>query len=262
MEWALSNDTRIKASPEQKAICPVCKSPVMAKCGDVNVWHWAHQVGGDCDPWSEGETQWHINWKNLFQKEWQEVVIGQHRADIKTPTTVIELQHSPISAAEICEREIFYDNMIWLFDLRRVRENIILSDSDIYGEFSGRYRLKRIQWRWPRKSYFACTKPVLFHFGKNELYNVFGFINFNIGYAFKVEKPLFMKIAVDGHIITDNEAPLPIELLAGFQMIPNNVMWQDYQEEHAFDEMRSIARLNPLFTGRSPVNAGWDFYTK
>jgi competence protein CoiA len=46
----------------------------------------------------------------------------RHRADIVTwKGTVIELQHSSISVDSIEEREAFYGQMIWLFDVRECR---------------------------------------------------------------------------------------------------------------------------------------------
>lgn len=82
----------------------------------MNAWHWAHEAG-DCDRWHEPETEWHLAWKRRVRPECREVVMGPHRADIRTPTgLVIELQHSSIAAPKIAEREEFYGAMIWLFD--------------------------------------------------------------------------------------------------------------------------------------------------
>ena len=95
MEWARTiNGNRTRAVPGAVAYCPSCGMEVSAKCGEINSWHWAHH-GGDCDPWSEGETPWHINWKQLFPEDWREVVIPPHRADVKTPNIVIELRLEP-----------------------------------------------------------------------------------------------------------------------------------------------------------------------
>ena len=46
--------------------------------------------------------------------------MGEHRADIRTPRGMIELQHSPIAPEEIREREALYGRMIWLLDGRRM----------------------------------------------------------------------------------------------------------------------------------------------
>ena len=58
----------------------------------------------------------------------REVVMGEnneHRADVRLDNSlVIELQHSPISAEMIAERERFYGSMIWLFDAQGFIKNI------------------------------------------------------------------------------------------------------------------------------------------
>lgn len=112
---------RIEPTPGARAVCTGCKSEVLAKCGSINVWHWAH-VTAECDPWHEPESEWHRAWKLAADPDQREVVIGPHRADIVGRFgTVIELQHSAISIDEIREREAFYaprspHGMIWLFD--------------------------------------------------------------------------------------------------------------------------------------------------
>jgi hypothetical protein len=119
MQYANSlNDSKILATPEaQGATCPACGASVSAKCGNRNIWHWAHVNTEDCDTWSEPEGEWHLGWKEIFPQGWREVVIGEHRADIRTSGgLVVELQHSPITPEVVAEREYFYGNMIWIFD--------------------------------------------------------------------------------------------------------------------------------------------------
>lgn len=96
---------------------------MIAKCGRVKMWHWAHRSRSGCDPWWENETEWHRGWKNRFLREWQEVVHidpldGQkHIADVKTPEgLVIEFQHSPIHPEELKSREEFYKKLVWVVD--------------------------------------------------------------------------------------------------------------------------------------------------
>ena len=103
--------------------CSYCGSEMIAKCGRVKMWHWAHKSRVSCDPWWESETEWHRNWKNQFPSTWQEVVhtdqeTGEkHIADIKTPYgLVIEFQHSAIEQRELKSREAFYENLIWVVD--------------------------------------------------------------------------------------------------------------------------------------------------
>ena len=110
-----------------RAICPVCKNEVISKCGEIITWHWAHKAN-DCDLWHENESDWHIGWKSRFPEECREVVIGKHRADVKTSKCVVELQSSSISSEEIREREIFYGDMIWLINAREFWDNLHIYD--------------------------------------------------------------------------------------------------------------------------------------
>lgn len=126
MRFALVNGDKLEAQPKLKGICPNCSGEVIAKCGRVKVWHWAHKGVPPCDPWWESETEWHRQWKNHFPVEWQEVshidplTQEKHIADVKTPHgLVIEFQHSVISPQELHSREQFYKEMIWIVDGNR-----------------------------------------------------------------------------------------------------------------------------------------------
>lgn len=111
------NDHRIAAAPKLRGRCPICGDKVIARCGDVKIWHWAHMARVDCDDWYECETKWHRDWKAYAPPENTEVTIGSHRADIVgRDAVVIELQHSDIGQAQIIDREQFYEKMIWLID--------------------------------------------------------------------------------------------------------------------------------------------------
>lgn len=126
------NGNKIYPEKGLSGVCPICKNNVISACGEINVWHWRHENLEDCDSFSEGETEWHFNWKMQFPKNWQEVVIKNehgiiHRADIKTPNNlVLELQNSPISPEEIMCRESFYNNIIWLINAKDFCKNISL----------------------------------------------------------------------------------------------------------------------------------------
>ena len=115
MIWADVSGKRLEASPKARGTCPCCKGVVIAKCGQLVSWHWAHTVK-DCDSWSEPESDWHIGWKSLFPKHCQEVTIGDHRADVQTNRGVIEFQKSYLSVEEIQAREKHYGNMVWVID--------------------------------------------------------------------------------------------------------------------------------------------------
>ena len=128
MLYAYLNHEKIEAAPNRKALCPLCNKEVFAKCGEINIWHWAHLRGDSCalgddgDPNYEPETEWHKNWKLVFGKEYSEIILvkdnKKHIADIRTKKEVIiELQNSPIPANIISKREEFYgERMLWIIN--------------------------------------------------------------------------------------------------------------------------------------------------
>ncbi len=145
---------RIRPAPRARAACAQCGGEVVAKCGKLVSWHWAHR-SADCDAWSEGETEWHLEWKRAVQESACEVVIGAHRADIRSHAgLVVELQHSSIDPATISERESFYGEMVWLFDARRY--DLVLYPRGAELSFL---------WAHPRKSLLAAHKPMHWDLG-------------------------------------------------------------------------------------------------
>jgi competence CoiA-like predicted nuclease len=115
-----STGKRMSPVPGGRGGCPFCKSEVIAKCGEIKTWHWAHKSLITCDSWGEPEGDWHYEWKKLAGLNNTEITIEKdgkrHRADIIIDGLVIELQHSPLPVPEVREREEFYGNMIWVLD--------------------------------------------------------------------------------------------------------------------------------------------------
>lgn len=115
-------------------VCQLCNRPMVAKCGERIVWHWAHKGRRICDPWWENEGPWHRDWKKHFPESCHEIVgrdsNGEaHIADIKLPNgLVIELQHSAMSLDEMRSREAFYGNMVWIVDTEPFKKNITIFD--------------------------------------------------------------------------------------------------------------------------------------
>jgi hypothetical protein len=129
MEFALVEGRRSSARKGLEGTCPRCQEPVIAKCGPMRVWHWAHRGKRNCDAWWEPETAWHRAWKDHFHKEFREVIHRapdgeKHFADIRTAQgLIIELQHSFLKHQERISREAFYRNMVWVVDgVRRKRD--------------------------------------------------------------------------------------------------------------------------------------------
>jgi competence protein CoiA len=126
MKFALVSGQRQESQPNLSGECPCCGNPMVAKCGEVRDWHWAHRGRRHCDSWWENETEWHRDWKGKFPVEWQEIVQHaedgeRHIADVKTSDYwVIEFQHSYIKPEERRSREGFYPKLVWVVDgLRR-----------------------------------------------------------------------------------------------------------------------------------------------
>lgn len=132
MKFALVNGVRKTAEPKELGICICCNTEVRAYCGLERVHHWKHIQAIECDSWSEGETEWHRDWKNNFDSNQQEIVKfdpdsgEKHIADvyIESNDLVLEFQHSPIHIEEIKARESFYKRMIWVVDVLPYKENV------------------------------------------------------------------------------------------------------------------------------------------
>ena len=183
MRFALVDGERTIAAPKSSGLCPLCKEQVIPKCGRIKIWHWAHKNKEDCDPWYEPETEWHLRWKEEFPQEWQEVSIGNHRADVKTPLKVIEFQNSSLSVDKIEEREQFYGNMVWVLNGETICTNL---------HFYGSRHQNRIKfiWKWARKSWFYAKKPIYIDFGREILCVKKGFGGFS---GLPISKEIFLK---------------------------------------------------------------------
>lgn len=121
------------ASKSSVFFCPICGESLIIRAKDSVAIkaHFAHKKGTDCDNYSHDMSEWHLNWQKQFPEECREVVVEngeeKHRADILIKNTVIEFQHSPITAEEIARRNKFYLScgygMIWVFDAENQIKN-------------------------------------------------------------------------------------------------------------------------------------------
>ncbi len=133
MRYSCSGNLRIEPKPSAVGECQICGNQVKAYCGKINIWHWRHKKLPDCDSFYEPMSEWHKNWQNEFPEDWREVVLvrnnEKHFADIfTTKGLTIEFQHSSISPDKIIERELFYNNMIWVIDAINFKKNIKITD--------------------------------------------------------------------------------------------------------------------------------------
>ena len=149
------NGLKLEAAKGRRGLCPTCGEPLIAKCGEIRLWHWSHVAREECDPWQERETEWHRGWKLVVPPERAEVCMGEHRADILgAENCVIELQHSFISATDIRDREAFYGKMIWLLDGAPFQDQLRVEKRSDQSFFS---------WSPSRPTWLAATKPVFVH---------------------------------------------------------------------------------------------------
>lgn len=220
MLWALDEkEKKIEAVPGKDGTCPLCKGKVFSKCGEVNVWHWAHFKAGNCDSWYEPETHWHLHWKMTFGKENTEVVIKKnekrHIADVLTSKgVVIELQNSPIQKSIIREREIFYgEKMLWIvngiqfahnfriWEYTREEINVNIDYSDRNRHFRPRDESqneigigeKSFSWSYARRSWKDVKRPVFIDFGEDLLFWIRGGMGNSKGRGDFVSKEKFIK---------------------------------------------------------------------
>lgn len=172
MMYATFDGGQIPAFPDvPAATCPLCKSPVRAKCGQIIAWHWAHISSIDCDTWAEADSEWHRSWQSLVPIERREVTMGNHRADIVTFNgNVVEVQHSTLSPEEIREREDFYGvGMAWIFD---AREAFAEERLDLRRKPNPDPDYRTFRWKHPRKSIRECRRPVFLDLGNDQILRI------------------------------------------------------------------------------------------
>lgn len=216
MLFATVNGEKVEAIPKTSGICPLCERAVFSKCGEINVWHWAHNKDESCDSWYEPETEWHKNWKLVFGKDNCEIVVSKdgirHIADIFTnESVVIELQNSPIQKPIIRRRENFYgERMIWVINGKPFKDNFHYHRSrsvqlDKEEEYYLRYNPlanKSIQvrkdefnfsWSWCRRSWNDTQRHVFIDFGDENLFWTKEGMGTSSGIGKLTSKELFIK---------------------------------------------------------------------
>lgn len=157
-----------KSEPEfsgQKGVCLDCGLCVVAKCGKINQWHWAHFVnnldGKRCHylEYSQNESQWHLDWKYEFPEKYNEVKIVKNGitkiADIYCNGKVVEFQKSDISEDEVCLRENHYEKLIWVVNGME-RGSFIKKNKQNYYTYS---------WINRPKFFDNMTKPIFVDLG-------------------------------------------------------------------------------------------------
>ena len=144
-------------SMKGKVVCPQCNGDVIAKMGFKNIHHFAHKAKTHCDSWTESMTAWHKGWQDLFKPEHVEVIMAsngvKHVADVSVAGHILEVQHSPISRAEVEAREHFYStngkSLTWIVDGRSDKDCVVLGEQGDYAVI------------WARRSWWFHASLVL-----------------------------------------------------------------------------------------------------
>jgi len=150
---ALAGDDNLE--PGARARCVVCGETLIAKCGQINAWHWAHEARSACMG-SAGEGAWHRAWKQWAANHGAEVEMTTqpHRADIVWPDgRVFELQSSYLDAGDIRKREEHYgDRMTWIYRFTQ-------------GRWDRLWNIGEGWFRWDRgaPSMTMHNRPVMWH---------------------------------------------------------------------------------------------------
>ena len=176
MKYALISGQRQEAQRKLAGECPACGGPMVSKCGEINIWHWAHRGKRACDHWWENETEWHRAWKGQFPADWQEVVQHsssgeKHIADVKTDQGwIIEFQHSRLEPEERRARNNFYEKLVWVVNgVRRKKDRSQFFDAFKKGipvEASERDRTVSLADCALLQEWFNDRAPVFFDFGE------------------------------------------------------------------------------------------------
>jgi len=216
MLFATVNGEKVEAIPKTTGKCTLCERTVFSKCGEVNVWHWAHHKDESCDSWYEPETEWHKNWKLTFGKDNCEIVISKdgirHIADIFTnENVVIELQNSPIQKPIIRRRENFYgERMIWVINGKPFKDNFryhrsrsvqLDEDEEYYLRYNPlvsknpqpRKNEYYFSWSWCRRSWTDVQRNVFIDFGDENLFWVLEGMGTSSGKGKLISKEMFVK---------------------------------------------------------------------
>lgn len=176
---AVQNQKRIKAyKGAENCSCPICNQEVVAKCGELMIWHFAHKTNDNNCIFGKGKGNWHYLWQNKFPIDCVEYKKDNHIADIFIKETAIELQESPISLEEIKERNLSWgDNTIWIvsadkpgFEEQMVNDiNTGEHSNNIYDNLYGlSFNSKNTKWYWryPKKALLFGCKNLYFDLGE------------------------------------------------------------------------------------------------
>lgn len=146
-----------KAIKGERYYCPICKTEVILRAGDINIEHFSHKSRTNCDDFKHDISKWYLQMQSLFPIKNCEHVIEhngeKHIADVCCYSTVIEFLHTSISEKEFDRRNEFFTSagykVVWILDMRSVYHERRLEcyakqEEDYFN--GGKYR-----WSYPYK---------------------------------------------------------------------------------------------------------------
>lgn len=166
----------LRARPQRDytgpSLCPECDAPLIAKCGRIVVWHWAHAVRSDC-PIST-ETEWHLKWKSLFPTAWIERPYGSRRADVLLPSgEVIEFQRAGLGVETIEARERECRGRIqWVCDGTRLGDRFNLREPELEWHEYRPPGWRTFRWKHPAKSWMSVRGRLMIDFGDSTMFHI------------------------------------------------------------------------------------------
>lgn len=179
MVTAVLDGGRVRAVPGLvEAHCPYCDQPVIAKCGQIIAWHFAHRADSSRCDWDRDETEWHLNWKSHAPVERCERLGSKEgklaRADVIADGVAIEFQSAYLDDAFRERREYVWDgshptlaNILWVVDARH-----ILNSSGNKLNRSPDQTSATLIWKHPSKWWRDCEGAVVLDIGAEELFLV------------------------------------------------------------------------------------------
>lgn len=187
--WELNANDRV-----EEYFCPICHKPVILRAGEIKINHFAHRAGECEDDWHYDMSEWHFRMQSYFPVNTREIVIKTgrktHRADIliEEKKTVIEFQHSPLTAEEFEDRNSFFMRqgyrIAWVFDISRIfsEERFVV------------YRENTFHWKWPIK--LASVAPRITD--HNEMFSLWLYMGWEDDEESEIHKVIWTDTDDDG----------------------------------------------------------------
>jgi len=133
-----------------------CGCPIIAKCGDLNMWHWSHEAQTACTGIEHDEGFWQAAWHEwaLTRGAETDVRIGRQRVDFVMPNGRQVLLRSEYPDVRDVERlETVLGDAVWIYRWTQARWDRLWQ--------GGAHNL--FKWRQGSRVLTRHTKPIRLH---------------------------------------------------------------------------------------------------